>query len=94
MAQVNNTLYQIGNLFIDLDNFDPKELHVFAKIVGNREKICITYGPTMRSLAFISPEYTISSDTETEEEEDSELDSHMVINNVEYAIEVINLPMQ
>jgi hypothetical protein len=41
--------------FIDLNQFDKNQLHVFAKIQGTRERICITYGPTMRSLAFVTP---------------------------------------
>ena len=49
MASTNN------HNFMDITNFDKTQLHVFPRVIGAREKICITYGPTMRSLAFVSP---------------------------------------
>lgn len=41
--------------YIDYKDFDKNQLHIFAKIIGSREKISITYGPQMKSLAFVTP---------------------------------------
>jgi hypothetical protein len=44
-----------NNNFMDINTFDKTQLHVFPRVIGTREKICITYGSTMRSLSFVTP---------------------------------------
>ena len=33
--------------YIDIQDFDINQVHVFAKTTGTKERICIGYGPTM-----------------------------------------------
>jgi hypothetical protein len=41
--------------YIDIQDFDINQVHVFAKTTGTKERICIGHGPTMKSIAFVTP---------------------------------------
>jgi hypothetical protein len=41
--------------YLNIHEFNPDELHIYARNIGARDKICVAYGPTQRSIAFVTP---------------------------------------
>ena len=46
------------NSYMSIANFNNEQIHVNHRIQGNKEKIVVSYGEGMRSLAFVTPPAT------------------------------------
>ena len=41
--------------YLNIEEFKPDDVHVYVKSNGTRDRIMVTYGPALRSLAFVTP---------------------------------------
>ena len=41
--------------YLNIEDFKPDDVHVYVKSNGTKDRIMVTYGPALRSLAFVTP---------------------------------------
>ena len=41
--------------YLNIEEFKPDDVHVYVKNNGTKDRIMVTYGPALRSLAFVTP---------------------------------------